>query len=260
LTEIFDRGLRELSQGIILLEDGEGREVVKRAAVSLYGGGTDTTLSANSAFFLLMSLHPEVQRKAQEEIDRVVGHDRLPNAQDRKDLPYVDAIMKEVMRLNPVTPLAIPHRLKEDDLYEGYHFTKDTIFFANNWHIFHDESLYPDPFAFNPDRFMQPAKDEQTEKLRDPLTYAFGFGRRICPGMYLAMDSIFVVIAMSLATLNIDKKKDANGQYVEPQVEYSTGTVRRPTNFQVELTPRSPYSVELIQRIVEAGPVHEFRL
>jgi len=86
-------------------EDAEGREVVKDVAVSLYGGATDTTVSANASFFLLMSLHPEVQRKAQKEIDRVVGHDRLPDAQDRKNLPYVDAIMKEVMRLNPVAPL-----------------------------------------------------------------------------------------------------------------------------------------------------------
>ena len=116
-------------------EDADGREMLKRVAASLYGGGTDTVVSANGSFFLLMSLHPEVQRKAQEEIDRVVGHDRLPNAQDRKDLPYVNAIMKEVSRLNPVVPLgetqcevllglltcalAIPHRLKEDDVYEG---------------------------------------------------------------------------------------------------------------------------------------------
>ena len=114
----------------------EGREVLKRVAISLYSGGSDTTVSANTSFFLLMSLHPEVQRKAQEEIDRVVGHDRLPDAQDRKNIPYVDAIMREVMRLNPVTPLgesqcgqapldlltcalAVPHRLKEDDVYEG---------------------------------------------------------------------------------------------------------------------------------------------
>ena len=86
-------------------EDTEGREILKRVAVSLYGGGTDTTVSANGSFFQLMSRYPEVQRKAQEEIDRVVGHDRLPSAQDKKDLPYVNAIMKEVMRLNPVAPL-----------------------------------------------------------------------------------------------------------------------------------------------------------
>ena len=108
----------------------------------------------------------------------------------------------------------------------GYHFTKDTIFFANAWHILHDETLFPDPFTFNPDRYMQPAKDEKAEKLRDPFTYAFGYGRRICPGMYLAMDSLFVMMAMSLATLNIDKKKDDNGQYIEPQVEYTVGNVR----------------------------------
>jgi len=106
----------------------------------------------------------------------------------------------------------------------GYHFTKDTIFYANIWHILRDETLFPEPLTFNPDRFMQPAKDERTEKLRDPFTYLFGYGRRICPGMYIALDNMFVAIAMSLATLNIDKKKDANGQSI--QVEYSTGTVR----------------------------------
>ena len=89
-------------------DDAEGVEVLKRVATSFYGAGSDTIVSANSSFFLLMSLHPEVQRKAQEEIDRVVGHDRLPRAQDKKDLPFVDAIMKEVMRLNPVTPLGEP--------------------------------------------------------------------------------------------------------------------------------------------------------
>ena len=73
---------------------------------------------------------------------------------------------------------------------------------------------------------MQPAKDEKAEKLRDPFRYVFGFGRRICPGMYLAIDSVFVVIAMSLATLNIDKKKDGNGQYIEPRVEFTPGSIR----------------------------------
>jgi len=86
-------------------EDAEGRDILRNVAVSLYGGAADTTVSANASFFLLMSLHPNVQRKAQEEIDRVVGHDRLPNVQDRRDLPYVDAITREVMRLNPVAPL-----------------------------------------------------------------------------------------------------------------------------------------------------------
>jgi cytochrome P450 len=124
-------------------EDAAGRDMLKRVAASLYGGGTDTVASANSSFFLLMSLHPEVQQKAQEEIDSVVGHDRLPNAQDRKDLPYVAAIMREVMRLNPVVPLGesqrevplrlltcalgLPHRLKEDDVYEGIFLSEVVI-------------------------------------------------------------------------------------------------------------------------------------
>jgi cytochrome P450 len=116
-------------------EDAEGRETLERVASAIYGGGTDATISASSSFFRLMNLHPKAQRKAQVEINSVIGHDRLPNAQDRKDLTYVDAIMREVLRFHPVAPfgesqykvplglftyaLGLPHRIKEDDVYEG---------------------------------------------------------------------------------------------------------------------------------------------
>ncbi|KAK7455187.1 hypothetical protein VKT23_011059 [Stygiomarasmius scandens] len=80
-----------------------------------------------------MSHHSEVLQKAQQELDRVIGSHRLPDFNDRKDLPYVEAFLKEVERMYPVTPLAIPHRVITDDIYDGYFIPKGTTVVGNAW-------------------------------------------------------------------------------------------------------------------------------
>jgi hypothetical protein len=87
-----------------------------------------------SCFFLAMTLFPEVQLKAQEEIDRIVGTKRLPNFEDRANLPYVDAIVKEVLRWHPVGPIGLPHMTTEDDIFNGYLIPKGALMFANIWY------------------------------------------------------------------------------------------------------------------------------
>lgn len=82
-----------------------------------------------------MTLYPEVQRKAQEEIDRVLGAGRLPKMTDRANLPYIDAVVKETLRWHPVAPMGIPHMSVEDDMYEGYHIPKGSLFLPNIWYI-----------------------------------------------------------------------------------------------------------------------------
>lgn len=82
-----------------------------------------------------MLVSPEVQAKAQEEIDRVVGSDRLPSFDDREDLPYIDAIVKEVLRWHPVGPLAFPHMATEDGVYEGYFIPKGALLIPNIWYV-----------------------------------------------------------------------------------------------------------------------------
>ena len=67
-----------------------------------------------------MTLHPQVVKKAQEELDRVVGNDRLPELSDRENLPYVSALLKEVLRWGCPLPIGIPKRVMEDDVYRGY--------------------------------------------------------------------------------------------------------------------------------------------
>ena len=82
-----------------------------------------------------MSIFPEVQKNAQEEIDRVVGNDRLPTAKDRDNLPYLEATLKEVLRWHPVAPMGLPHTSTEDDLFEGYLIPKGGMIFANVWYV-----------------------------------------------------------------------------------------------------------------------------
>ncbi len=88
-----------------------------------------------SAFFAL-SLYPEVQRKAQAELDRVVGRGRLPDFDDLESLVYINAIVKEAMRWHTVTPLGIPHRTVEDDFFRGYFVPGGSVLIANTWSVF----------------------------------------------------------------------------------------------------------------------------
>ncbi|OCH95985.1 cytochrome P450 [Obba rivulosa] len=227
------------------LEEGvtpERERIVKNAASSLYSGGADTTVSAICSFFLAMTCFPEAQQKAQEEIDAVIGPDRLPTLADRDRLPYVNALCMEVLRWNPVVPLGVPHRLCEDDVQSGCFIPKDAIVIANVWKFLHDRQLYTDPYEFNPDRFIaQPGRDAE----QDPREFAFGFGRRICPGLHLADASIFLSCAMSLAAFKISKVVE-DGKVIEPAIEYTSGTISHPAPFRCSIKPRSEKAEALI--------------
>ncbi|KAL0063098.1 hypothetical protein AAF712_010006 [Marasmius tenuissimus] len=148
---------------------------LKWSTASLYSGASDTTVSAIYSFYLAMTLHPEVLKKAQTEIDTVIGNDRLPGIEDRGQLPYIDALVKEVFRWNSVVPLGVPHRSVQDDVHEGYFIPKGSLIIPNIWKMTHDSGNYPNPMEFNPERFLP--VDGQP-KQPDPRHQCFGFGRR----------------------------------------------------------------------------------
>ncbi|KAF5309807.1 hypothetical protein D9611_013581 [Ephemerocybe angulata] len=229
------------------IEDGDElteseRNDIKFVAASLYGGGADTTVSAQYAFFLAMVLNPDVQKKAQEEIDRVVGNDRLPNHDDRPNMPYLNAVLTEVLRWNSVAPSGVPHVAIEDGFVGGYFIPKDSMILANLWGILHDPQTYPSPFQFDPERFIAgPGKEVQ----RDPRGACFGFGRRVCPGMYLAEASLWSTITMSLAVFDITNTIE-DGVAVVPVHENTSGTISYPKPYKCSIRPRSPKALALI--------------
>ncbi|KAJ3569349.1 hypothetical protein NP233_g5109 [Leucocoprinus birnbaumii] len=219
---------------------------IRWSAASLYSGASDTTVSAIYSFFLAMTLYPEVARRARSELDEVIGSDRLPTFDDRESLPYMNALVKEVFRWYTVVPAAVPHCSTQDDVHEGYFIPKGTLVIPNIWKFTHDPRAYSRPDEFRPERFLASENEGVVEQ--DPRSLCFGFGRRVCPGVHFADASVFIVCAMSLAALDIDKLV-VDGVVVEPVHEYSTGTISRPKPFKCSIKPRSPRVVS----VVEAG-------
>lgn len=206
-------------------------------------GGADTTVSAIYSFFLAMTLHPEVLKKAQAEIDAIIGNDRLPIFADRENLPYVDALVTEVFRWHSVAPLGLPHRVMQDDTHAGYFIPKGSRVITNIWKFTHDPRIYANPHLFNPDRFIS---SEGKKSEPDPRNFCFGFGRRTCPGLHLADTSVFITCAMSLAVFDISKCIK-NGVIIEPVHENTTGVVSHPKPFRCSIKPRSQRAASLIQ-------------
>ncbi|OSX64723.1 hypothetical protein POSPLADRAFT_1135220 [Postia placenta MAD-698-R-SB12] len=220
----------------------EEEELQKTSTSVLYSAAADTSVSAIDSFFLIMALYPEVQKKAQAELDTVVEAGRLPDYSDRDKLPYIDALIKEVLRWNPVAPLALPHSLMEDDTYRGYHIPKDATVLANSWAVMHDPVLYPDPFEVKPERYLS----DQGAPNPDPRQFAFGYGRRVCPGQLLAEDTLFLLIASVLSTMNITKAIGPDGLPVKVDVEYTSGAISHPISVQCSITVRSAESERFI--------------
>ncbi|KAL0959237.1 hypothetical protein HGRIS_014512 [Hohenbuehelia grisea] len=220
---------------------------LKWTANSMYSASMDTTITATMHFVLAMMQHPHVVAKAQAEIDRVVGHGRLPTFSDRKDLPYIEAIMSETLRWASPVPLGLPHRVMEDDVYNGMFIPKGTLIFGNNWAMTRDERIYPNAADFIPERFLEEV-DEATSKRRDPRNYVFGFGRRKCPGSHLIESSLWLLMVTMLATLEMEKATDDFGKVIEPKVDFNNSVFRIPDAFDCDFRPRSEQVLSVVRQ------------
>ncbi|KAJ5925569.1 hypothetical protein N7454_008208 [Penicillium verhagenii] len=233
---------------------GSEEELVARwTTASLYVAGADTAVSSVGAFFLAMALRPEVQNKARDEIDRVIGTGRLPTLADREQLPYVNAVVKEVFRWHTVVPMGVPHVSTADDTYEGYFLPKGSLVMPNIWGMMHDPALYRDPMVFKPERFLE--MDGQSPEM-DPSGFVFGFGRRICPGRILADSTVWLSVAKSLAAFKISKSVE-NDVEVDLKPEFQPGVISHPVPYTLQVTPRSAAHEELILLVEQEHPWEE---
>ncbi|KAI0267099.1 cytochrome P450 [Gloeopeniophorella convolvens] len=220
----------------------EEEHVLKWAASSLFAGGSDTSATTLLCFFLAMTLYPDAQSKAQAEIDHVIGSDRLPTLADRDNLPYVNALISELIRWAVVTPIGVPHKVSADDIHRGYHIPKGSIVIPNIWHMLHDPSVYSNPEEFSPERFLE--TDGRSAE-QDPRICAFGFGRRICPGRQFADTVAWLTIVTTLSVFRVSKvMKD--GVEVTPSVQFTGNVIRRPVDFECDIKPRSARAEQLI--------------
>ncbi|EIM84076.1 cytochrome P450 [Stereum hirsutum FP-91666 SS1] len=228
----------------------EHREyIIKSISGTVYAAGSDTSVSALNTLFLVMALFPDVQRRAHEEIDRVVGSNRVPELFDQDNLPYITAIVKEILRWAPPLPLGMPHCATSAEIYNGYYIPKGATVLANSWAILRDPAAYFNPDDFNPSRFLTPDGTKIDPNVRDPEA-VFGFGRRLCPGRFLSLESLWITTACVLAMFNIKRKVDDDGVLLPmPEELFTLGIVSHPAPFPCSITPRSEASVKLIRAV-----------
>ncbi|KXN82009.1 O-methylsterigmatocystin oxidoreductase [Leucoagaricus sp. SymC.cos] len=211
---------------------------IKQAACQIFGAATETTAASVTTFILAMLLNPDVQRKAQREVDAVVGSDRFPEFSDEPELPYLSAVLKETLRWNPTAPIGIAHLTSADDVYEGYFIPKGTAVMANAYAMLQDEEVFPNPKEFRPDRFI---KDGALVKdVLDPMVVAtFGFGRRMCPGSHIALSALYIAAASILSLFDISPALDANNNPIEVKPEFCVASlVSEPKPFLCKFIPR----------------------
>ncbi|KAK7440251.1 hypothetical protein VKT23_017192 [Stygiomarasmius scandens] len=211
---------------------------------SPFGAGIETTAGSLSVFMLAMLHFPTVMRKAQAELDSNVGHDRLPEFYDRQNLPYINAIINETLRWRPVAILGgTPHQVVANDVYKGMLIPKGSTIFANFDYMMHNPEMFPEPETFRPERFLK-SNDPRLQTFDLP----FGFGRRQCPGMHLALNSLFINISRLLWAFDIAPKLDQQGHPVLPDpYNFTNGFNSRPVSFECRITPRNKSVVKCLE-------------
>ncbi|XP_077535945.1 vitamin D 25-hydroxylase-like [Haemaphysalis longicornis] len=165
-------------------------------------GGTVSTTNTMWWLLLLCAKYPdEIQARIQREIDGVVGPDRRPTWDDRKQMPYTQACILEVERWKTSAPLGAPRESSDDVVIDGYFIEKGTTVLPNLWAIHNDPTLWPDPYKFNPHRFLN---DDGTMTSHIPEQLVpFGIGRRSCPGEVFASMEIFLMVTFLLQKYHV---------------------------------------------------------
>jgi cytochrome P450 len=192
--------------------------------------------------------------KAQKLIDEVVGRGRLPGYEDRKKLPYIEAIVEEVLRWRPIASAGVPHRNMVQDTYEGHTIPKGSIIVANHWAIGRDASVFgQSPEEFTPERWLlddtAPAdgsarrKAEVEAELKNMPTIGFGYGRRMCPGRHIARSSLWIQIARLLWAFDIEP----SGAVPDP-MDAVTAIVTMPLPYTAIFKARGPEVTDLVSR------------
>ncbi|KAL1873218.1 hypothetical protein Daus18300_004038 [Diaporthe australafricana] len=225
---------------------------VSALTTNLLGAGVDTTSGTLTSTVLALCLFPEVQSKAQAEIDTVLGGTKSPSWEDLDAgrLPYVGALAREIMRWRTVTVLGgIPHAPVCDDTYRGFLIPKGTQLTCNVWAMHRNPGDFPDPDAVRPERYLGGRSGGLAFEYPNGRGHnAFGWGRRQCSGQPLAEQSVLMVLARLLWAFRVEPGLDERGNPVQLDAfAYNDSENMRPLPFKARFMPRSSKIEELIR-------------
>ncbi|KAI3619427.1 cytochrome p450 [Moniliophthora roreri] len=226
-------------------EYGMDKEQVGFFGGTMIEAGAETTSSLLKSFVLFLAASPEAQRKAYEEVHRIVGNQRAPILTDYERLPYLNAVWKELSHM----------KLRRQRSHLGYIIPEHTTIFPNIYGIFHDPEYFDDPESFRPERYLltehgtKPSIDDSAFR----ADIGFGFGRRVCPGMHLAKNSLALNAMYLIWAFEFKPLQDPEtGKDIPVDLfAYEEGLSFTPKSFQCRITPRSSNVVDIIQ--------HQFR-
>uniref|UniRef100_W5MBT6 Cytochrome P450 2K1-like n=1 Tax=Lepisosteus oculatus TaxID=7918 RepID=W5MBT6_LEPOC len=157
-------------------------------SANLFAAGTETTSTTLRWGLLMMMRYPHIQEKVKAEIERVIGRERPPRSEDRKSMPYTDAVLHEVQRFGNVVPMNLLHETTVDTTFRGYKIPKGTPVIPLLTSVLFDKTQWDTPFEFNPGHFL----DAQGNFIRKEAFMPFSAGRRVCLGETLAKMELFL--------------------------------------------------------------------
>ncbi|KAF2355077.1 Cytochrome P450 [Trinorchestia longiramus] len=198
----------------------------------IFIAGSDTTSATLRFVILYMVMYPEVQAQVHRCLDEVVPNTRLPSLADRTQLPYVDAMLLDVMRLSSLAPIAIPHRATADVHFEGYTIPKDSLVIACLELCHHDPSIWEKPDVLYPEHFLDEQGNLSTKK---HSFMPFSVGRRQCLGESLARMELFLFATAILQRFSIQAP---DGMTLTAETNPAERLLNVPKPFQVVLKKR----------------------
>jgi len=200
-------------------------------AGALFGAGSDTTASAISITVLAAACYPAAAKRVQDELDRVVGTSRPPTYRDVEGMHELQAFVLETFRWRPVSAGGFAHKATRDVVWNDYVIPKGATVIGNPWAIGRDPTIFPDPEAFNPQRWLH-----ADGTLRDDLrSYSFGFGRRVCPGQHVANASVLLNTALIQWAFTVHR----DPKHPIDDLAFTLSANTHPMPFKVRFEPRA---------------------
>lgn len=228
--------------------------------------GSETTSSALNSAIKYLAAFPDVQKKANVELTKAVGDNRSPTFEDEADLPYIRAMVKEILRIRPVTNIGTPHFTTADIKYKDLHIPKGTVVSINQYAL-HYDARYDRPEDFIPDRYLNHhLKAGAYSAHPDPFErdhFGFGAGRRICPGMHLAENSLLITLAKLLWAFEILPPVDEHGKPEKIDVSddaYEDGGNTLPKPYRIRFRVRNKTRADVLEAEWEKARVEGYYL